>query len=154
MEKSCRICAPKVSPRPLFIFGKLKRPLHARIFFEKWDILIDDYQKFIFTKSIVQVTQFIWKFLRKIKDLRLVTSLFYVSKHVQKSDIKKSSPYFFFRTQSLLREKIMGNKRGLELVFSFSSGYETSFKKSFSSDVLPDKAWWYNIKQFFNYSKN
>ena len=31
MEKSCRNCASKASPRPLFYFGKQpKQPLHAR----------------------------------------------------------------------------------------------------------------------------
>ena len=36
--------------------------------------------------------------------------------------------YFFFRTQSLLIEKSMKNKRGLELVTSCSSGCKTRSK--------------------------
>ena len=34
--------------------------------------------------------------------------------------------YFFFRTQSLLMDKIIKNKRGLELVTSLPSGHKTS----------------------------
>ena len=40
----------------------------------------------------------------------------------------QSQLYFFFQTQSLLMDKITKNKRGLELVTSLSSGYETSSK--------------------------
>ena len=40
----------------------------------------------------------------------------------------KSLLYFFFWTQSLLMETVIKNKRGLELVTSLSSGYETSSK--------------------------
>ena len=36
----------------------------------------------------------------------------------------KSEFYFFFRTQSLLMDKIIKNKRGVELMTSRSSGYE------------------------------
>ena len=36
---------------------------------------------------------------------------------------------FFFRTQSLLMDKIFENKRGLELLTSRSLGYETSLEK-------------------------
>ena len=41
----------------------------------------------------------------------------------------KSWLYFFFRTQSLLMDKVIKNKRGLELVTSRSSGYKTSSEK-------------------------
>ena len=41
----------------------------------------------------------------------------------------KSQLYFFFRTQSLLMDKVIKNKRGLELVTSRSSSYETSSEK-------------------------
>ena len=36
---------------------------------------------------------------------------------------------FFFRTQSLLMDKVIKNKRGLELVTSRSSGHKTSSEK-------------------------
>ena len=36
---------------------------------------------------------------------------------------------FFFRTQSLLMDKIFENKRGLELLTSRFLGYETSLEK-------------------------
>ena len=36
----------------------------------------------------------------------------------------KSELYFFFRTQSLLMDKIIKNKRGVELMPSRTSGYE------------------------------
>ena len=38
--------------------------------------------------------------------------------------------YFFFPNQSLLIDKIIKNKKGLELVTSPSSGYKASSKKS------------------------
>ena len=41
--------------------------------------------------------------------------------------------YFFFRTQSLLMDKVIKNKRGLEVVISHSSGYKTSPEKFFYS---------------------
>ena len=37
--------------------------------------------------------------------------------------------FFFFRIQSLLMDKVIKNKRDLELVTSRSSGYETSSQK-------------------------
>ena len=46
------------------------------------------------------------------------------------------------------------NKRGLELLTSRSSGYQTSSKKSFISYVLSDQVWWCNIKRFLSCSKN
>ena len=42
---------------------------------------------------------------------------------------KSLKDYFFFRTQSLLIDEIIKNKRGFELVTSRSSGYETSSEK-------------------------
>ena len=44
-------------------------------------------------------------------------------------NLLKSQLYFFFRTQSLLMDKVIKNKRGLELVTSRSSSYETSSEK-------------------------
>ena len=41
----------------------------------------------------------------------------------------KSKLYFFFWTQSFLMDKIIKNKRGLELVTSHFSGYKTSSEK-------------------------
>ena len=43
--------------------------------------------------------------------------------------LQKSKLYFFFPSQSLLMDKIIKNKRDLELVTSPSSGYKTSSKK-------------------------
>ena len=51
-------------------------------------------------------------------------------------------------------DKIMKNKRSLELVTSRSLGYKTSSENSLISDVLPDQVWWCNIKRFLSYSKN
>ena len=46
MEKSCRKCAPKTSPRPLFYFGKQpKTAIACKKLFEKEDILKGGYQK-------------------------------------------------------------------------------------------------------------
>ena len=45
---------------------------------------------------------------------------------------------FFFQTQSLLMDKVIKNKRGLELVTSHSSGYKTSSKK-FLYYILSDQ---------------
>ena len=41
----------------------------------------------------------------------------------------KSWLYFLFWTQSILMDKFIKNKRGLELVTNHSSGYETSSEK-------------------------
>ena len=49
-------------------------------------------------------------------------------------------------------DKIIKNKRGLELVTSPSSGYKTSSEKFLF--LLSDQVWWYNIKWFLSYSKN
>ena len=43
---------------------------------------------------------------------------------------------FFFQTQSLLMDRVIKNKRGLELVTSHSSGYETSSQNSFICYML------------------
>ena len=87
MEKSCRNCAPKVSPRSLFNFAKyIKTDIACRKFFQKF-----------------------WKMIIK--------------------EPLKSQLYFFIRTQSLLMDKSIKNKRDLELVISRSSGYETSSEK-------------------------
>ena len=51
-------------------------------------------------------------------------------------------------------DKIMKNKRGLEMMTSRSSGYKQAEKNSFISYVLPDQVWLYSIKQFLGYSKN
>ena len=94
MEKSCRKCAPKTSPRFLFLIllYNLKQPLRARNSFKG-----------------------------KI------------------------------RTQSLLIDKVIKNKRGLELVNSRSSGYEKSWEKFLY--ILSDQVWWRNVKLFLSYSK-
>ena len=53
MEKSCRKCAPKSSPRPFFTFGKyLKTAIACKKLFQKYDILKEDYQKAL-KKSIL-----------------------------------------------------------------------------------------------------
>ena len=65
----------------------------------------------------------------------------------------KKGNYFFFWTQSLSMDKIIKNKRGLELVTSCSSGYKTSLEK-FLCYVLSDQVWWCSIKPFLSYSKN
>ena len=41
----------------------------------------------------------------------------------------KKLTIYFFQTQSLLMDKVIKNKRGLELVTSRSSGYKTSSEK-------------------------
>ena len=41
----------------------------------------------------------------------------------------KKVNFIFFRAQSLLMDKVIKNKRGLKLVTSRSSGYETSSQK-------------------------
>ena len=51
-------------------------------------------------------------------------------------------------------DKIIKNKKGLEIVTSRSSGYETCSRNSFISYVLSEQFWWCNVKQFLSYSKN
>ena len=50
-------------------------------------------------------------------------------------------------------DKVIKNKRGLELVTSCSSGHKTSSEK-FLCYILSDQVWWCNVKQFLSYSKN
>ena len=50
----------------------------------------------------------------------------------------KSQLCFFFQTQSLLMYEVIKNKRGLELVTSLSSGYETGSQK-FLNYILSDQ---------------
>ena len=64
------------------------------------------------------------EFLLKIK---------YFERGLSKSLIKL---YFFFQTQSLLMDKVIKSKRGLELVIGHSSGYETS-SKNLLYTILP-----------------
>ena len=63
---------------------------------------------------------------------------------------------FLFWTQSLLIDKLIKNKRGLELVTSSSSGYKTSSEKFlyYSSYVWFDHIWWCNTKRFLSYFEN
>ena len=51
----------------------------------------------------------------------------------------KNLTYFFFRTHSLLIDKVINKKRGLELVTSRSSGYETSPQNFSISYILSDQ---------------
>ena len=66
---------------------------------------------------------------------------------------KKVNFIFFFRTQSLLINKVIKNKRRLGLATSRSSGYKVH-KNVFISYVLSDQVWWCNMKRFLNYTKN
>ena len=63
----------------------------------------------------------------------------------------KKLTLFFLSNPVLLMDKVIKNKRCLELKTSHSSGHETS---SFIRYILSDKAWWCNVKQFLSYSKN
>ena len=49
-------------------------------------------------------------------------------------------------------DKVIKNKRGLELVTSHSSSQNQ--KNSFICYILSDQVWWCNVKQFLSYSKN
>ena len=50
-------------------------------------------------------------------------------------------------------DTVIKNKKDLELVISWSSGYETISEKFFYY-LFPVQVWWNNIKQFLSYSKN
>ena len=55
----------------------------------------------------------------------------FLKKIIWKRIIKKTLKnllYFFFRTQSFLMDRVIKNKRGLELVTTHSSDYKTSSK--------------------------
>ena len=65
-------------------------------------------------------------------------------KRIIKKPQKGHNIIFFFRTQFLLNDKIVKNKRDLKLVTSCSSGYKISL----------DQVWWCNIKRLLSYSKN
>ena len=63
----------------------------------------------------------------------------------------KSKLYFFFWNQSFIMNKVIKNKRDLELVLSCSSGYQ---KSSFISYILSDQVWWCNTKRLLSYFEN
>ena len=52
----------------------------------------------------------------------------YFERRLSKS-LKKANFIFFFQSQSLFVDKIMKNKRGMEIVTNHSTGYKTSSKK-------------------------
>ena len=60
--------------------------------------------------------------------LEILLKIRYFERGLTKT-FKKVNFIFFFPTQFLLMDKIIENKRGLELVTSPSSGYKTSLKK-------------------------
>ena len=67
------------------------------------------------------------------------------SKILWKRTIKnplKSQLYFFFWNQSLLIDKVIKNKRGMELALSFSSCYKKVQKNFFISYILSDQVWY------------
>ena len=56
MEKSCRKCAPKASPRPLFILvNNPNQPLHARNSFKNEIFLKGDYKKSIKKLTLISL---------------------------------------------------------------------------------------------------
>ena len=65
----------------------------------------------------------------------------YFERHYQKAFKKLTLFYFFFQTQSLLMDKIMKSKMGLQLVIGYSSCSITSqrFKETLPSKILPGK---------------
>ena len=91
MEKSCRICAPKASPTPIFILvNGPKQPLHARNCLKIWYFereLSKTLKKVNFIFSF-ESGPFWWTKLSKIRGLELVTS--------HSSGYKTSSEIFFY----------------------------------------------------------
>ena len=75
----------------------------------------------------------------------------YFERELSKS-LKKVN--FFFQTQSFLMDRIIKNKRGLELATSRSSGYEASSKILLYSLYIIWPSLMINVKQFLSYSKN
>ena len=62
---------------------------------------------------------------------------------------------FNFLADAILMDKIIKNKRRLELLTSCSSGYKTSSEKFlYYLFYLSDQVWWCNMKWFLSYSKN
>ena len=68
--------------------------------------------------------------------------------------LKKVNVFFFFWTQSLQIDKVIRNKRGLELVSSCSSGHKQVQENCYICYILSDQVWWCNVKQFLSYFKN
>ena len=77
----------------------------------------------------------------------------YFEREISKS-LQKVNFIFSFWTQSLLMEKVIKNKRGLELVTGCSSGYETSSEKFLYSLYITWPKLMINVKQFLSYSKH
>ena len=65
---------------------------------------------------------------------------------------EKSELYFFFRTQFLLTDKVIKNKRGLELVTGCSSGYKTNLEK-FISYIIAKIRIFQEWKEIFRQNK-
>ena len=66
-------------------------------------------------------------FGKQPKTAIICKKLFYFERGLSKTFLK-SKLYLFFSTQSLLMDKVIKNKRDLELVTSLSSGSKTSSK--------------------------
>ena len=89
MEKSCRKCAPKVSPRPLFNFGKRNRTaITCRKVFLKKDVLKVDYQKTS----------------RKLTLYFLLNAVPFNGQDYKKQKGPGTSDQLFFRLQSIFRK--------------------------------------------------
>ena len=81
-----------------------------------------------------------WKNYAKNMDQKLVPDPYLIlvnnvkhPLHARRDWVPFSKNFKFFEkgTQSLLMEKVIKNKRGLELVTSWSSGYETRLERFF-----------------------
>ena len=68
--------------------------------------------------------------------------------------LKKVNFIFSFEPSPFLMDKVIINKRGLELVeVALQVTYQVQ-KYSFVHYILADRVWWCNVKQFLSFSKN
>ena len=72
--------------------------------------------------------------------------------HPLSKSLKNIVFVFFFWMQFLLSDRVIKNKRDLELVTLQVT--KQVWKNDFISYKLSDQIWWYNIKWFLSYSKN
>ena len=66
----------------------------------------------------------------------------------------KSQLYFFFQTQSLLRDKVIKNKKGYGTKDQSLFRLQNKFGNIPFSLYIIDQVWWFNVKQFLSYSKS
>ena len=107
--------------------------MHQKLVSDSFLILVNSPKQQVYARSFLE-NQILWK--RVIKK------------------ILKKLTWFFLCTHSLLMDKIVKNKRGLELITTLSLCCKTWLEKYFFSDLSPGQFWWFSTKGFLSYFKH